>query len=113
MNASAGGWDPPSAATPPGQSAPSGVSSPAGWLLNERTGRTVKVGGKTYQDLLQQGYQVGCLPGRFQGLWCWEWGSGRPHGQGGGQDPPGPAPAGLPGWPPAFLYQESGFRVCR
>ena len=44
--------------TPPSQQAPSGVSSPAGWLLNEKTGRMIKSGGKTYQDLLKQGYLV-------------------------------------------------------
>ena len=32
-----------------------------GLLLNERTGRTVKVGGSTYQRLLQEGYQVTIL----------------------------------------------------
>ena len=38
--------------------APSGGSAPAGWLMNEKTGRLIKSGGKTYKDLLKQGFQV-------------------------------------------------------
>lgn len=41
-----------------------------GLLLNEGTGRAVKVGGSTYQRLLAEGYQVGHASQIAETVYC-------------------------------------------